>query len=258
MRVIPLTNMGISRGANSSRSGVLAALVLVAGCAPTRDSVHHPEDVHLTPAEHTKLLASAQRTRSLENEIAALKLSFKGMSKRLEVTEMRAGLKPVVTARLNEGRRGERIRLVDDLNRMEAQGERPRKVRLRSHLAGFDGYVVSFWATWCVPCCKPKELAHVRDLRQKLRRHNVEVLSVAVDDLDAVLSDARANTWIYPLWQGKGAHLSMLPRGLVERSGVSLPLFLLVNRNGRILSFVNHELDAETVRDMVTTMANGT
>ena len=200
----------------SHRSFVLVlmcwAVAALGGCGLSRETVHTPDEVHLTRAEHSRLLEAANRTRSLENEIAALRVSLKGLSRRLEVAEMRAGLKPVVTERLRTGRAGERVRLVDDLIRVESQGDRARRVRLRSHLANFDGYVISFWATWCVPCCSPEELAHVRTLRRQLRRHNVELLSVAVDDLDAVLGDSRAATWLYPLWQGKGAHLSMLNR----------------------------------------------
>ena len=38
------------------------------------------------------------------------------------------------------------------------------------------GYVINFWATWCVPC--KKELPDLSLLNLKLKKHNIEVLSL--------------------------------------------------------------------------------
>ena len=41
------------------------------------------------------------------------------------------------------------------------------------------GYVINFWATWCVPC--KKELPDLSLLNLKLIKHNIEVLTISID-----------------------------------------------------------------------------
>ena len=42
-----------------------------------------------------------------------------------------------------------------------------------------EGYVINFWATWCVPC--KKELPDLSLLNLKLKKHNIEVLTISID-----------------------------------------------------------------------------
>ena len=42
-----------------------------------------------------------------------------------------------------------------------------------------NGYVINFWATWCVPC--KKELPDLSFLNLKLKKHNIEVLTISID-----------------------------------------------------------------------------
>ncbi|MDA9649170.1 TlpA family protein disulfide reductase [Alphaproteobacteria bacterium] len=41
------------------------------------------------------------------------------------------------------------------------------------------GYVINFWATWCVPC--KKELPDLSLLNLKLKKDNIEVLTISID-----------------------------------------------------------------------------
>ena len=41
------------------------------------------------------------------------------------------------------------------------------------------GYVINFWATWCVPC--KKELPDLSLLNLKLKKHYIEVLTISID-----------------------------------------------------------------------------
>ena len=41
------------------------------------------------------------------------------------------------------------------------------------------GYVINFWATWCVPC--KKELPDLNSLNLKLKNHNIKVLTISID-----------------------------------------------------------------------------
>ena len=42
-----------------------------------------------------------------------------------------------------------------------------------------DGYVINFWATWCVPC--KKELPDLSLLNSKVAKHDIEVLTISID-----------------------------------------------------------------------------
>ena len=41
------------------------------------------------------------------------------------------------------------------------------------------GYVINFWATWCVPC--KKELPDLNLLKTKLKSHKIDVLTISID-----------------------------------------------------------------------------
>ncbi len=41
------------------------------------------------------------------------------------------------------------------------------------------GYVINFWATWCVPC--KKELPDLSLLKSKINRYNIDVLTISID-----------------------------------------------------------------------------
>ena len=44
------------------------------------------------------------------------------------------------------------------------------------------GYVINFWATWCVPC--KKELPDLSLLKSKIKRYNIDVLTISIDKKD--------------------------------------------------------------------------
>ena len=41
------------------------------------------------------------------------------------------------------------------------------------------GYVINFWATWCVPC--KKELPDLSLLKSKIKKYNIDVLTISID-----------------------------------------------------------------------------
>jgi len=41
------------------------------------------------------------------------------------------------------------------------------------------GYVINFWATWCVPC--KKELPDLSLLDQKLEKYKIDILTISID-----------------------------------------------------------------------------
>ena len=41
------------------------------------------------------------------------------------------------------------------------------------------GYIINFWATWCIPC--KKELPDLSLLNLKLKKYNIEVVTISID-----------------------------------------------------------------------------
>ena len=56
--------------------------------------------------------------------------------------------------------------------------EKPIILKLNKDLDQ-NGYVVNFWATWCVPC--KKELPDLSLLDQKLETYKIDVLTISID-----------------------------------------------------------------------------
>lgn len=134
---------------------------------------------------------------------------------------------------------------------VQRAGARPDKRPLSGHLRDFDGYVLAYWATWCKPCIADDELEKVRQLRRALRRKNVELVSMAIDDLADVKAHAKVDRWIYPLWHKDDGHLSMLPRQFVQSVGLGLPLFVVVDARGSIRHYLKSDLQGDAVDQLV-------
>ena len=186
----------------------------------------------------------AREIKALEGEIAALKA-------RLRATEVRTGLVPFAEKVLKPLQLTERKLTWIDGVETRHFNDRGKKKKLQRHLKGFDGAVISFWATWCVPCTSAQELAHLARLQTALRREGATLVSISVDTLEKVHADERAPRWVYPYWQREDAHLEMLPRAFVQKVGVGLPLFLVVTPSGEVHYFLNTALTDESVEELV-------
>ena len=55
-------------------------------------------------------------------------------------------------------------------------------------------YIVSFWATWCIPCIN--ELDAIVDIYEELEKDNIEVIAISTDD-------ARTKKRVRPMINGK-------------------------------------------------------
>ena len=56
--------------------------------------------------------------------------------------------------------------------------ETPITLKLNQQLKK-KGYVINFWATWCVPC--KKELPDLSLLKSKIKKYDIEVLTISID-----------------------------------------------------------------------------
>ena len=56
--------------------------------------------------------------------------------------------------------------------------EKPLILKFKQDLKK-KGYVINFWATWCVPC--KKELPDLSLLKSKIKKYNIDVLIISID-----------------------------------------------------------------------------
>ena len=59
--------------------------------------------------------------------------------------------------------------------------EKPLMLKFNQDLKK-KGYVINFWATWCVPC--KKELPDLSLLKSKIKIYNIDVLTISIDKKD--------------------------------------------------------------------------
>ena len=206
-----------------------------------------------------------------QKEIAALKAEIGDMQKKLRdiaelelrVEELRGELRrlrgdssprrrrrPPKKAAVTAVRGNLRIKL-PSATVVRRPGARPDKRALAGHLRDFDGFVLAYWATWCKPCIADGELDKVRKLRRALRRTNVELISMAIDDLDDVRTHAKASEWVYPLWHKSDGHVTMLPQKFVQSVGLGLPLFVVVDARGGIRHYLKSDLHGDAIGQLV-------
>ncbi len=253
--------MSLSASRSSSRdySPILSPLALLlcaflsASCA-SASHVHEerPGSVILSEEEHRVLRHAADQVPRLAQELSGLKTELGVLRSRLGPIEQRTGLAKIKSSKLERLDTVDRRATLWDAAYVEYPGAKARKRGLKSHLKGFQGAVIAFWATWCVPCISDEELAHLRVMQHKLRRQGIELISVAIDDLSLVQNHEKAAKWIYPLWHKKDGHLAMLPESFIKKVGVNLPLFLVVSKEGEICEFYNQKLDTIALRDIIT------
>ena len=94
-----------------------------------------------------------------------------------------------------------------------------------------NGYVINFWATWCVPC--KKELPDLNLLHLKLIEHKIDVITVSIDNKRieeqlVFLSDNGASDLVSVFDKKMALYKALNLRGI--------PTTLLVDRNGYIVS----------------------
>ena len=62
-------------------------------------------------------------------------------------------------------------------------------------------YIISFWATWCIPCIN--ELDAIVDIYEELEKDNFEVIGISTDD-------ARTKKRVRPMINGKDWNFKIL------------------------------------------------
>ena len=93
------------------------------------------------------------------------------------------------------------------------------------------GYVINFWATWCVPC--KKELPDLSLLNLKLKKHNIEVLTISIDKKKI------KEQLIFLLNNGVSDLKHFFDKNMIIYKALKLrgiPTTILVNKKGLVVS----------------------
>lgn len=92
--------------------------------------------------------------------------------------------------------------------------------------------VLSFWATWCIPC--KKELTNIADLYEEWqKKYNVQIVAVSIDDSRSagkVKPYIESQRWTYQVLLDMNQDLKR------ELNIQSVPFTVLVDANGKIIS----------------------
>ena len=90
--------------------------------------------------------------------------------------------------------------------------------------------VLSFWATWCVPC--KKELTNMADLYEEWqKKYNLQIIAVSIDD-------SRSSTKVKPIVEGERWNYDVLldvNQDLKRQLNIqSVPFTVVVDAKGKI------------------------
>jgi peroxiredoxin len=116
-----------------------------------------------------------------------------------------------------------------------------QKVDFKSLLKPGKFYVISFWATWCVPC--KKELSNMVDLAPKWKEKlNTEIIAVSTDD-------SRAKSKVKTYVTGEDWPFTVLldmNQDLMRSLGIQqIPFTLIVNGEGKIVYTHNSYVEGD-------------
>lgn len=106
-----------------------------------------------------------------------------------------------------------------------------KKVNIADYGKSGKMTVLSFWATWCIPC--KKELANLAELQEEwAKKYNVQIVAVSIDD-------SRNTTKVKPYVDGQRWDYEVLldvNQELKRNLNIpSVPFTILVNADGKIV-----------------------
>lgn len=229
----------------------LAPVVLSGGDGPAAQA-KEPKDpiVEIRQSEIDRLKAEAAKVGPLQARIAALEGIEAELRAALLVAQQRLRLAPFEPSTLT---RADFSPKLGDAQRLDARDGKAKRQPLGKRLdESTRGLVIAFWATWCKPCTSPDELARLGRLKADLAAQGAELVFMAIDELDKVVADPRAGTWLYPLWQRDDGHIAMLPEAFVRTQGLDLPMMLVVAKDGRVRWVRKGALDDRVASELLT------
>jgi thiol-disulfide isomerase/thioredoxin len=113
----------------------------------------------------------------------------------------------------------------------------------------WDGRVrlINFWATWCPPC--RREIPLLIDLQNE-HGDQIQILGIAIDDLDAVREYAESTDFNYPILIGQQNAIDLANTYLNDFIG--LPFTAFVDSNGHVVRVHVGELHRDQAETFIS------
>jgi thiol-disulfide isomerase/thioredoxin len=125
-------------------------------------------------------------------------------------------------------------------------------------LADWNGHprLVNFWATWCAPC--RREIPLLKSLQQVNTALGLQVIGVAVDELEPVAMYAENAKFNYPILVGQEDAMDAAEAFGIDF--IALPFTFVVASDGQLLATHIGELlpaDAEEIIAVLSRLSSG-
>ena len=116
-----------------------------------------------------------------------------------------------------------------------------KKINLKEYVKPGKNYVLTFWATWCVPC--KRELTNMVDLQPKWKDNfNTEVIAISTDDSRAkskIKSYVAGENWPFTVMLDQN-------QDLMRALGIqSIPFTMIIDKNGQIVYSHNSYVEGD-------------
>jgi len=108
--------------------------------------------------------------------------------------------------------------------------------------------LINFWATWCAPCLR--EIPMLKEFQ--IDNPSLQVVGIAVDRLDPVLSFAQEMQFNYPVLVGQAG--AMDAAGAFGVDFVALPFTVFAGADGALLGVHTGEIHAEHLENLVAVL----
>lgn len=121
-------------------------------------------------------------------------------------------------------------------------------------ISAYDGkaLLVNFWATWCPPC--RREIPLLKALQTEYGDDGLQVIGIAVDEMDLVRDYNREMAFNYPVLVGQEDAVAVAEGFGIELYG--LPFSVITDKNGKILRIHQGEI-TEDEADKLVALALG-
>lgn len=119
-----------------------------------------------------------------------------------------------------------------------------------------NALVINFWATWCAPCLR--EIPLLKEFQKENADYPVQVIGIAIDNLEAVQNFAADMDFNYPILVGESD--AMNAAGAFGVEFFALPFTVFSDKGGRILGVHTGEIlpkDLQHLRDILSDLADG-
>lgn len=113
-----------------------------------------------------------------------------------------------------------------------------------------ESRLINFWATWCAPC--RREIPLLKQLQSEKAEKKLQVVGIAVDNMEDVVAYAEQAQFNYPILVGQEAAMDAAASSGVEFIG--LPFTLIVAGDGTLVSTHMGEIQQTHVDRIVAIM----